>query len=341
MAEVIKAPAAGKYVSITVQYPNSTLLLAPAKITMSAAIIGGQPPYIYNWVFDDGTTSSDPAPTKSYRTPGNYSVTLSVIDGQNAIICASTSLDIKSATGFNTGFAAYDSINNNLNDNILRLDLLRKYYETDTLQYADLVTFPFNHWIDTPGISDNLRSLAVLTGDSPVFVDFYENLLQWYSESPNVTDFLIQCEWFFVDVPAYTEIFLNCVSMFRDSPAYSELYTNCVSMFVDGLVLADSVAYTRILKIPQEMKYNISDLVFFAVRPFFEPYLKPADTVFLKPLIGSDKISDNRADAIVFSSFKYSVMIQSNDIIKIGGKTYADDIVRKNKTEAISITNTH
>jgi hypothetical protein len=47
-------------------------------------ITGGFPPYSYEWDFGDGEISTDEAPTHAYKTDGNYTVSLTVIDDKGS-----------------------------------------------------------------------------------------------------------------------------------------------------------------------------------------------------------------------------------------------------------------
>ena len=50
------------------------------EIQFYARVSGGFPPYSYEWDFGDGSTSTDEVPTHAYKTPGSYTVSLTVTD---------------------------------------------------------------------------------------------------------------------------------------------------------------------------------------------------------------------------------------------------------------------
>ena len=52
------------------------------KIQFSSHISGGFSPYSYEWDFGDGNTSTNKAPTHTYKTAGSYTVSLTVTDDE-------------------------------------------------------------------------------------------------------------------------------------------------------------------------------------------------------------------------------------------------------------------
>jgi PKD repeat protein len=59
----------------------------PLSVQFSASLAGGTPPYLYEWDFGDGTTSSEAAPMHTFSRGGSYAVILVVRDeiGQVAV----------------------------------------------------------------------------------------------------------------------------------------------------------------------------------------------------------------------------------------------------------------
>jgi len=66
---------------------------AGERFTVSEMIYGGVPPYTCCWDFGDGNTSTEQHPTHIYKTIGNYTITLTVIDSQH-----NTSIDYATIT---------------------------------------------------------------------------------------------------------------------------------------------------------------------------------------------------------------------------------------------------
>ncbi len=60
----------------------------PVQFTGSAE--NGTPPYEYHWIFGDGNASDEQNPTHTYSNEGNFTVTLSVTDGNDITIRDST-----------------------------------------------------------------------------------------------------------------------------------------------------------------------------------------------------------------------------------------------------------
>jgi PKD repeat protein len=59
---------------------NRTAGEVPFAVTFGATIVGGQGPFTYLWSFDDGTTSTLPSPSHTFRTAGQFRVTGTVSD---------------------------------------------------------------------------------------------------------------------------------------------------------------------------------------------------------------------------------------------------------------------
>ncbi|UCH52150.1 MAG: PKD domain-containing protein, partial [Chloroflexota bacterium] len=50
------------------------------KVRFYADVAGGIAPYSFEWDFGDGETSTEDSPRHAYRSPGTYTVTLTVTD---------------------------------------------------------------------------------------------------------------------------------------------------------------------------------------------------------------------------------------------------------------------
>jgi len=74
--------------------PDNITGTAPFSINFSSTITGGLSPYSYYWDFGDGNTSSSANPSHTYATPGEYTVTLTVIDGGSNTITNTTNVTI-------------------------------------------------------------------------------------------------------------------------------------------------------------------------------------------------------------------------------------------------------
>jgi PKD repeat protein len=60
---------------------------------------GGIPPYMYNWSFGDGSTSSEQNPSHSYASYGRYTVSLTVTDGRGNRSMSTLSVQVGAAPG--------------------------------------------------------------------------------------------------------------------------------------------------------------------------------------------------------------------------------------------------
>jgi hypothetical protein len=69
----------------------------PVSLSVDAADPDGTP-LTYRWDFGDGTSSSEPAPSHVYASPGTFTASVTVTDGQ-ATLTRSTSITVKSLTG--------------------------------------------------------------------------------------------------------------------------------------------------------------------------------------------------------------------------------------------------
>jgi len=74
--------------------PDNKTGTAPFSINFSSTITGGMSPYSYYWDFGDGNTSNSANPSHTYETPGEYTVTLTVIDGGSNTITNTTNVTI-------------------------------------------------------------------------------------------------------------------------------------------------------------------------------------------------------------------------------------------------------
>jgi len=55
---------------------------APLTVTFTPVVTGGDPPYTYEWLFDDGSTSSEASPAHMFEKPGFYRVTMNLKDSK-------------------------------------------------------------------------------------------------------------------------------------------------------------------------------------------------------------------------------------------------------------------
>ena len=67
-------------------------------ITFTSFVAGGTSPYSYEWSFGDGQTSTQADPVHLYLMPGNYQVTLKVIDGGGVIRSQTSVVKITGST---------------------------------------------------------------------------------------------------------------------------------------------------------------------------------------------------------------------------------------------------
>ncbi|HHH79815.1 MAG TPA: PKD domain-containing protein, partial [Thermoplasmatales archaeon] len=85
-----KGKTAEDSVTVTVNPQNTLTVDAGGPYTgmvntamwFSATTTGGTPPYTYHWEFGDGETSEEQNPTHVYQSAGEYTVTLTVTDGE-------------------------------------------------------------------------------------------------------------------------------------------------------------------------------------------------------------------------------------------------------------------
>ena len=61
----------------------------PLAVSFSAQATGGEPPYMFAWVFGDGRTSNEQNPAHTYTEAGSYRVVLWVRDARS-ITCSKT-----------------------------------------------------------------------------------------------------------------------------------------------------------------------------------------------------------------------------------------------------------
>jgi peptide/nickel transport system substrate-binding protein len=55
---------------------------APLTVTFTPVVTGGDPPYAYEWLFDDGSLSYEASPTHVFEKPGFYRVTMNLKDSK-------------------------------------------------------------------------------------------------------------------------------------------------------------------------------------------------------------------------------------------------------------------
>lgn len=60
--------------------PQDVLETVPAFVEFESTVAGGRTPYLYNWDFGDGYTSTEAHPTHTFSVTGTYPVTLTVSD---------------------------------------------------------------------------------------------------------------------------------------------------------------------------------------------------------------------------------------------------------------------
>jgi PKD repeat protein len=99
--------AASSFIATASATPSSGP--APLDVQFSVTLAGGTPPYLYQWDFGDGTTSTDSAPAHTFSMGGSYAVVLVVRDaiGQaavdNRLLIAVGSLDAPAITAVKKG----------------------------------------------------------------------------------------------------------------------------------------------------------------------------------------------------------------------------------------------
>ncbi|MDD2745471.1 MAG: PKD domain-containing protein, partial [Candidatus Gracilibacteria bacterium] len=71
---------------------DKLIAIAPARFQFTSTLSGGVAPFIYQWNFADGFTSSDKNPAHLYDIPGGKAVQLTVRDAQGAIAIATVNL---------------------------------------------------------------------------------------------------------------------------------------------------------------------------------------------------------------------------------------------------------
>jgi PKD repeat protein len=87
----------------TVPLLNATIRATPTPadsgvpVHFSASQIGGTPPFVDNWSFGDGTTSSSPSPSHAYDSAGTYQVNLTVHDALSESTTTSLAIPIAPA----------------------------------------------------------------------------------------------------------------------------------------------------------------------------------------------------------------------------------------------------
>jgi len=76
---------------------NPTSGNAPLTVYFGSDVRGGAPPYRYSWTFGDGGTSTEMAPTHTYRSSGAYEVTLMVTDAHGNRVARTTMITVASS----------------------------------------------------------------------------------------------------------------------------------------------------------------------------------------------------------------------------------------------------
>ncbi|MFC1846939.1 DUF4349 domain-containing protein [Chloroflexota bacterium] len=94
---------AGIKVEFTV---NSRNISQGEEVFFTASVSGGFTPYSYEWDFGDGQTSTDSSPSHSYRSQGNYTVSLSVTDDRGNTDTYTRTSYVNVAQGWNAGSVA-------------------------------------------------------------------------------------------------------------------------------------------------------------------------------------------------------------------------------------------
>lgn len=78
---VVSPPAQALSVSAASSVASGAI---PLPVTFTAAVLGGAPPYRFNWSFGDGSSPSTQSnPEHTYATVGNYTATVTVTDSVN------------------------------------------------------------------------------------------------------------------------------------------------------------------------------------------------------------------------------------------------------------------
>lgn len=71
---------------------DKLIAIAPSRFQFTSTLSGGIAPFIYQWNFADGSTSSEKNPAHLYDIPGGKAVQLTVRDAQGAIAIATVNL---------------------------------------------------------------------------------------------------------------------------------------------------------------------------------------------------------------------------------------------------------
>jgi PKD repeat protein len=64
---------------------NRTEGTPPLDVAFRSTVVGGMPPYTYDWNFGDGNSSQDPQPTHAFEEPGERVVSLTVTDSEGNV----------------------------------------------------------------------------------------------------------------------------------------------------------------------------------------------------------------------------------------------------------------
>jgi PKD repeat protein len=96
----IQLQQAKLYVEITVR---KAVVQARESVYFYAEISGGFSPFSYEWDFGDGSTSTNPEPAHSYKSPGDYTISLKVTDDRGNIATATRDNYINVLAGWEAG----------------------------------------------------------------------------------------------------------------------------------------------------------------------------------------------------------------------------------------------
>jgi PKD repeat protein len=96
----IQLQQAKLYAEITV---NKAVVQARDSVYFYAEISGGFSPFSYEWDFGDGSTSTNPEPAHSYKSPGDYTISLKVTDDRGNTVTATRDNYINVLAGWDVG----------------------------------------------------------------------------------------------------------------------------------------------------------------------------------------------------------------------------------------------
>lgn len=90
-ADTSLAPSGFIGLSLGIQ-ADKLVAVAPSRFQFRSTLSGGTAPFVYQWSFADGSTSSDKNPEHIYEIPGGKAVQLTVRDARGAIAIATVNL---------------------------------------------------------------------------------------------------------------------------------------------------------------------------------------------------------------------------------------------------------